>query len=176
MVAFSDMLALWFAFGVPTAVGTMVAKKFGFWPGIGAGVLALVPCVAVVVRTNRARWRRIAQRRQELREKYRLVYRVIALPTDPLIIKKPADAEIRVGDLGWEAAPLRDDGLVYLQGLTPQWRVVWHAGFRQDQIEKVASKPRSQYDWDYGWVRNAPPCPFAVQERETTSMGLPMPL
>jgi hypothetical protein len=176
MVTIFDILALWFALGVPIVVGTIVAKKFGFWPGIGAGVLLLGPCVFLVVRSYRAHWRRSAQRRDELRAKYCQVYRVVALPTDPSVIKKPEGAEMRIGDFGWEAAPLRDDGLVYLQGLTPQWRVVWYAGFRQDQIEKVALKPQSQYDWKYSWVRNAPICPFAVQERETASMGLPMPL
>jgi hypothetical protein len=175
MVSMFDIMAVWFAIGVPIVIGMFVAKKFGLWPAIGAGLLTVVPCVISVVRAYRARWRRNSQRRQEWKLKYSGIYRVIALPTDETVIKTPQGAEIKVGDYGWEAVPLRVDGLIYLQGLSPQWRVVWYAGFRPDQLEKVVSKPQSQYDWDNTWIKSAPPCPFPVQERETTDMGLPMP-
>jgi hypothetical protein len=99
----------------------------------------------------------------------------VAIPLDAKNIIKPADAEIRVGDFGWEAAPIRNDGLIYLQGLTSGWRVVWHAGFRPEQVERVGPKPSSQYDyWAPYWAKPSPPiCPFPVQERETSDMGLP---
>jgi len=95
------------------------------------------------------------------------------MPTDESTIKKPKDSEIKVGDYGWQAEPIRNDGLIYLQGLTAEWQVVWYAGFHPEQIESVGPKPRSQYDWDYSWARRAPPCPFPVQERKTNTMGLP---
>lgn len=161
--------------GVPAAVGYVVAKNYGVWVGIGAGLLSAVPCIAATCLFYRMRWRKCARRRQECKQKYGWIYRVVALPTDETTIKKPGDAEIKVGDYGWEAVPLRKDGLIYLQGLTPQWRVVWHAGFRPDQVEKMAPKQQSQYDWDQTWLTNAPPCPYPVQERETTTMGLPIP-
>jgi hypothetical protein len=174
MVTFIDMMALWVLIGVPIIIGQVVAKKFGLWPGIGAGLLSAVACLIGLARVYGARGERNAKRRREWKEKYCGIYRVIGLPTDETVIKKPPGAEIRVGDFGWEAVPLREDGMIYLQGLSPQWRVVWYAGFRLEQVERVASKPQSQYDWNYTWFKNAPPCPFPVQERETTSMGLPM--
>jgi hypothetical protein len=174
-MTFLELLTLWLVIGVPLLVGQIVAKKFGLWPGIGAGVLLAAGCVLIAVRAYRAHWRRNAQRRQEWKQKYSSIYRVLTLPMDQAVIKKAQGAEIKVGDYGWEAIPLRDDGLIYLQGLNPQWRVVWYGGFRADQIEKVTLKPQSQYDWDSAWAKNAPPCPFPVQERETANMGLPMP-
>ena len=69
MVSLFDMFALWIVIGVPVASGYIVAKKFGLWPGIGAGLLLAVPCVLIVCRIYRARWRRIEQRRRELKEK-----------------------------------------------------------------------------------------------------------
>jgi hypothetical protein len=99
---------------------------------------------------------------------------VIGLPSDGTNVKKPQGAEIKIGDYGWEAEPPKGkEDLIFLQGLTAKWQVVWYAGFRSDQIESTGSKPRSQYDWDYSWLRNAPPCPFPVQERETPSWGMP---
>ena len=62
------------------------------------------------------------------------------------IVAKPDGAEIRVGDYRWEAGPIHKDGLIYLQGLTVEWTVVGHAGFRRDQIEWKTEKPSSQYD------------------------------
>lgn len=91
-------------------------------------------------------------------------------------IVKPAAAEIQIGDYGWDARPSSEDGLIHLQGLTPKWQVVWHAGFRPDQIEKVAVKPASQYDyWAPYWAKPPPPppCPYPVRERNTPTMGLP---
>jgi len=83
-------------------------------------------------------------------------------------------ASIKIGDYGWEAVPLRDDGLIYLQGLDTEWQVIWHAGFRPEQIESVATKPQSQYDWNYEWVRKKLLCPFPVQEHSTAGMGFPI--
>jgi membrane protein implicated in regulation of membrane protease activity len=171
-----ELLALIFLIVVTAGVGKFVATKFGTWPGIGAGILAAVVSVIIVVLFYRWTWSRDRRRLEELREKYRTIYRVIAIPSDQKSIIKPEGAEIKIGDYGWEAGPIRKDGLIYLQGLTIQWTVVWHAGFRADQIEKVAIKPSSQYDyWVPYWVkpRPTPPCPFPVLERDTLTMGLP---
>lgn len=178
MVSLFDMLALWLMIGVPLAIGMIVAKHFGSWTGVGAGLLSAIVSITVIGRYYHVRGRKNAQRRGEFREKYTRIYRVLAVPTDEAVIKKAQGAEIKVGDFGWEAAPLRNDGLIYLQGLNPQWRVVWYAGFRPEQIENVAPKPQSQYDWNYAWVRNPPPCPFPVQEHlnPTINMGFPMPV
>jgi hypothetical protein len=48
-------------------------------------------------------------------------------------------------------------GLIYLQGLTPDWRTVWHAGFQPNQIERIGLKPSSQYDhWVPYWIKTPP--------------------
>ena len=98
------------------------------------------------------------------------------LPSAQLSVIKPQGAEIRIGDYGWEAGPTRSDGLIYLQGLAPDWTVVWHTGFRPDEVERVAEKPTSQYDyWAPYWAKSPPPspCPFPVADRETMTWGRP---
>lgn len=173
-----ELLALIFVVYVSISVGNVVAKNFGIWAGIGAGLASAVICIGLVALMYRANGRRLEQQRHDFREKYTRIYRVLTVPTDGTAIKKAQGAEIKVGDFGWEAAPLRDDGLIYLQGLNPQWRVVWYAGFRLEQIENIATKPQSQYDWNYAWMHNPPPCPFPVQEHlhPTINMGFPMPV
>lgn len=69
------------------------------------------------------------------------------MPAAQMSIIKPQGAEIRIGDYGWEAGPDPGDGLIYLQGLAPDWTVVWHTGFSRDEVERVAEKPTSQYDY-----------------------------
>lgn len=169
-----ELLACIFVVCVSFETGNFVAKSFGAWAGIGAGVLSAVVAGIAVVALYRASGRRREERRRELRNKYPGIYRVLAIPTDASTIEKPEGADIKIGDYGWEAEPIGNDDLIYLQGLTEEWQVVWYAGFRPDQIESVGPKPRSQYDWNYSWVRNPPYCPFPVQKRETANMGLPM--
>lgn len=168
-----ELLALMIIVYVPIFIGNILAKTFGIWAGIGVGVLAAVTCMTAVILFYRASGRRHEKRRRELREKYLEIYRVVSIPEEGNITKQQG-AEIKVSDYGWEAEP-QDcrDGFIYLQGLTDKWQVVLYAGFRPDQIEKIGLKPRSQYDWDYSWLGNAPPCPFPIQKRETASMGLP---
>lgn len=163
---------------ISITIGETAAKHFGGLPGVGAGLLTATICVTIIGFFCRARWRKDAQQRREYKEKYTHIYRVLALPTDGAAVKKAQGAEIKVGDFGWEAAPLRNDGLIYVQGLNAQWRVVWYAGFRPEEIENVARKPQSQYDWDSTWIGNPPPCPFPVQEHlhPTINMGFPMPV
>lgn len=171
-----EVLALTFIVSITGLVYSFSSQTFGVGIGIGAGFITIVICVLVVVQFYRWSWRKDRQRLQDLREKHQDVYCVKVLPTDEGNLRIAAGAEIQIGDLGWEAGPLRKDGLIYLQGLTPEWHVVWHAGFRPDQIEKVATKPISQYDyWHPYWAKVPPPpsCPFPVLARITATMGLP---
>jgi hypothetical protein len=167
----SEILAAIFLISVPILIGNMAAKSHGMWAGVMAGVFSAIGCLAVVILFFRTLQRQRNRRRNELKEKYKRVYRVLALPNRDTSIKKLQGTDIRIGDYGWEALPLREDSLIYLQGLNPKWRVVWYEGFRHDQIESVALKPQSQYDWNYTWIKHPPPCPFPVQEREITTMG-----
>jgi membrane protein implicated in regulation of membrane protease activity len=159
-----------------TVVYDVVRGKHG--PGLAAvaSVLAVLIGILLVILFYRWTWSRDKKQLTQLRENYRNIYQVKELPTDAKSIVKPEGAEIQIGDYGWEARPNRRDGLIHLQGLTARWQVVWHAGFRPDQIEKVAVKPASQYDyWVPYWAKTPPPppCPFTVRERNTRTMGRP---
>jgi HEAT repeat protein len=162
-----ELLAGIFVTVVAMISGKSVADRYGTWAGVGAGSLGAVISAGVVVLLFRWLWRWERQRLKMLKEKYRDVYRVIQLPSPETSIIKPQGAEIRIGDHGWEAGPNRGDGLIYLQGLTPEWTVAWHSGFRPDQVQWVSEKPTSQYD------DPPPPCPFSVVERETMTWGRP---
>jgi hypothetical protein len=171
-----ELLAVIFVIGVVTVVHEVVRAKFGQGAAVVASALAVIVCSLFVVFLYRWSWRRNRQRLAELRENYRSIYRVKELPAEPKGIIKPDGAEIRIGDYGWDARPSRRDGLIHLQGLTRKWQVVWHAGFRPDQIEKVATKPASQYEyWAPYWAKPPPPppYPFPICERSTPTMGLP---
>ena len=153
-----------------------VRTAYGVWAGIGAATLTATGCAIIACLFYRWSWRRDDRRLRQLREEYRGIYRVLVVPSDPKLIVAPAGATIRIGDYGWEAGPISKDKLIYLQGLTPEWTVVWHGGFHTDQIERVATKNVSQYDyWHPYWADPPPPpaCPFPVIERETLTMGLP---
>jgi hypothetical protein len=160
-----------------TMVGwQLVARRYGPWWGIGAALSAGLLSVGAVIVFYRVMWRMDERGRQRARDSYRGIYRVIAVPTDPKHIVTLEGAEIRVGDYGWEAGPSRNDGLIYLQGLTRDWTVVWHAGLHPDEVEQVCTKPHSQYDsWHPYWA-DPPPlpaCPFPVIERKTLTIGRP---
>jgi hypothetical protein len=146
------------------------------WGVLAAEFLAALLCIIAVVLFYRWLWRLDERGLRNVRERYRHIYRVIAMPTDPTVIVIAEGAEIRVGDFGWEAGPPRDDGLIYLQGLTQDWTVVWHVGLRSSEVEEVGTKPYSQYDaWHPYWAGPPPlpPCPFPVIERDTMTMGRP---
>jgi hypothetical protein len=171
-----EFLAFTFMVAITAIVGKSVAARYGTWVGVGAGFIAALSSVCLVVLFYRWSWQRDIRRLKELTEKYRGIYRVIRLPSSDTSIIKPQGAEIKIGDYGWEAGPDREDGLIYLQGLAPDWSVVWHTGFRPDQVERVADKPSSQYEyWVPYWAKSPPPppCPFSVVERETMTWGRP---
>ena len=161
--------------GVPLEIGTSTARAHGVCAGLAAGLITAIACAAMIYSLWQALNRVDARRRKRYRERYKKIFRVIAMPSTACAVCKPEGAEIRVGDNGWEAPPMHDDdGLVYLQGLTVDWYVAWHAGFRRDEIEFVRMKPVSQFDWPDGIERGLPECPFPIQERATTAMGFPI--
>ncbi len=171
-----ELLAVIFVISATMVTWQAVATTYGPWWGIGAAFSSGSLSVITVVLFYRWTWRRDERGLQIARDKFREIYRVTAMPTDPRVIVMPAGAEIRVSDFGWEAGPTRNDGLIYLQGLTLDWDVVWHAGLHPDDIEKVGKKPYSQYDsWHPFWADPPPlpPCPFPVVERETMTIGRP---
>jgi hypothetical protein len=97
--------------------------------------------------------------------KYPSIYRVITLPSAGQCILKAEGASVEVGDCGWEAEPVCQNGLIYLHGLNDQWQVVWYAGFRPEEVEVVGPKPRSQYYiFPYWRKNNIPQCPFPVKQ------------
>ena len=98
-----ELLAVMFVVAMTGLVEESVAHRFGRWTGIGAGAVTLIICVMGVVLFYRWSWKRDRRRLQELREKYRGIYRVIALPSDQKIVARPDGAEIKIGDCGWEA-------------------------------------------------------------------------
>jgi prepilin-type N-terminal cleavage/methylation domain-containing protein len=173
-----ELLAVMFIVTVMGAVGGIVASKYGTGLGIGAAFLAALGAVFIVVLLYRRSWRKDRRRLQELKDNYQGIYRVLAVPSDQRSVMKPEGAEIKLGDFGWEAGSIRKDGLVYLPGLTVEWNVVWYAGFKPDQIERVATKPCSQYGhWVPYWAKKPvlSPCPFPVVDRETPTIGRPHP-
>jgi hypothetical protein len=116
------------------------------------------------------RWERA--RDKKLLKAYPGIWRIASKPEEGgLAVEARADA-ITVGDYGWEAEPLVDDNLLYLQGLTPDWKVVWYAGFRKDQLEHITIKPASQYYRHPYWV-NSPPsdCPYPVHQTHIGDLG-----
>lgn len=106
--------------------------------------------------------------RHRLLEKYALIYRVVSTPSGDQFALKAEGTAIEVGDYGWEAEPIYQDGLIYLHGLNSRWQVVWYAGFRPDQVEVVNQKPQSHYYVfpDYMSVEpvKVPQCPFPVSK------------
>src|SRR5436309_5981084 len=89
-----ELLAVMFVVAMTGLVEESVAHRFGRWTGIGAGAVTLVSCVMGVVLFYRWSWKRDRRRLQELREKYRGIYRVIALPSDQKIVAKPLPRRI----------------------------------------------------------------------------------
>ena len=171
-----ELLAVIFVLTTTMVIWQSVATTHGPWWGIGAAFSVGSLSFITVVLFYRWSWRRDERGLQKVRDNYREIYRVIAMPTDPRVIVMPDGAEIRVDDFGWEAGPSRNDGLIYLHGLTLDWTVVWHAGLHPDEIEKVATKSYSQYDsWHPFWADppRLPLCPFPVVERETMTIGRP---
>jgi hypothetical protein len=170
-----ELLAVMLIVVLATAAYVTATKNHGMGMGIAAAVAGGMVGFAIIAFFYCWAGRREKMRLAKLRADYVWIYRVLAVPGNDQPTIMLEGAEIRVGDHGWEAAPLVENGLIYLQGLTPDWRTVWHAGFRPDQIERVGPKPSSQYDhWVPDWAKPQPvPCPFPIQSRESPSMNRP---
>jgi len=116
---------------------------------------------------------------RHLFETYRYIYRVKSLPSESACFLKADGAPVTIGDYGWEAEPIRHDDLIYLHGLNDTWQVVWYAGFRPEEVERIGLKPRSQYyAFPYWMTKGIPPCPYPVREFRrgkylTTHFGFP---
>jgi prepilin-type N-terminal cleavage/methylation domain-containing protein len=172
---FIELLAVIFIIALATGAYGSVPKSHGMGVRIAAAFIGGAVGFGIVALFYRWSWRRNKARLKKLRADYVGIYKVLVVPGDDQPGIMLEGTEIWVGDHGWEAAPLVKNGLVYLQGLTPDWRTVWHAGFRPDQIERMGLKPSSQYDhWVPYWAK-APrdACPFPIQPRETPSMDRP---
>jgi len=171
-----ELLAVTFMIAAPATAWLSVSARHGTgWGSVAAFATGSLSFIVVAL-FYWLMWRLDERALQKARDKYRDIYRVIAIPIDPRVIVMPAGAEIRAGDYGWEAGPSRNDGMVYLQGLTPDWTVVWHMGVRPNEIEKVGKKTHSQYDaWHPYWADPPPlpPCPFPVLSRKTMTVGRP---
>lgn len=170
-----ELLMVIFIFGGTGAAGGYFGEKYGLWAGIGAGALFAVASVGAVVLLYRWSWKWEERRCAEIRDLYRGIYRVVKVPANKKNIQLGEFAEIRIGDFGWEAEPFRNNELLYLQGLTTQWEVVWYAGFEPGEVEYVGPKPSSQYDRTWGYGETPPICPFSVQRLKTGTLGLPYP-
>ena len=172
-----ELLAVMFIVALATVAYATITRSHGIGMGIVAALIGGSLGFGIVALFYRRLWERDKAQLGKLRANYGGIYRVLTVPHDnqPEIMLE--GAEIRTGDYGWEAAPLANekDGLVYLQGLTPDWRTVWHAGFHPNEIERICLKPSSQYDhWVPYWAKAPPdPCPFPIQPRETPSMERP---
>jgi hypothetical protein len=110
-------------------------------------------------------------------QRYPGVYLVRSLPSE-LVGLIANGSFVQVGDYGWEAEPLRHDGLIYLHGLGDDWNIQWYAGVSYEQIEFVCNKPWLQYDVPYSWHSRPPQCPYVVksQVERKQSLGLPVRL
>jgi len=157
--------------------GALCGQHFGGVGFLGALVLVFLFFFFVFMRNfyRCLDWLEV-RHRAERREKYRGIYRVLSLPSAH---NKPASwnaEDITVGDFGWEAEPVTKDGLIWLQGLSVQWKMNWRAGFKPEEVEYVGPKPVSQYDWkDFEYDGPKPrsiytsaipkqPCPFPIQK------------
>lgn len=171
-----ELFAVIFIVTVPVLAFQAVAPRFGSRAGMAVALASAAASVAVVVAIYWMASRLHEQTVRELSQKYPLVYRVIALPTDDSCVVKADGTEIAIGDFGWEAEPVHEDGLIYLHGLTVDWQVAWYAGFRREQLEPVGPKPRLQYYLPYSWVAagaTPPSCPFSVVTPPTVTLGHP---
>jgi hypothetical protein len=165
------VLALYPAIGIPVIFS--VDAHFGAGARVTAGLIIFAGFFFHLRCLYRWADRVSARRRAIIRETHRGIYRVKGAPSSQWSWMRE---NIQVGDYAWERPPWRRDDLIYLHGLQEQWGVVWMAGFRREDVEYVAAKPVSEYDWrdfdydgpkprapyNWGMAKAKSPCPFAV--------------
>lgn len=171
-----ELLAAIFVIVVPIITMQIALPRFGFRSAVEAAVISAIVSVNLVIVFYKASSRQFEKEQRELLKKYPDVYRVSYLPQDSSSVLKDEWTIIAVGDYGWEAEPIHKDGLRYLHGLTKEWQVAWYAGFREDQIERIGPKPRSQYHLPYSYNCNPPPCPFPITTLPEATLGMPSPI
>lgn len=116
-------------------------------------------------------------RNRRLLKAYPGVWRILALPESACPVLEGSAGAIQAGDYGWEAEPLMDDERIYLHGLTPDWKVVWYAGFLRSQLQYITEKPASQYYRHPYWLASPPPdCPYPVQQTSGRDLGFAVEL
>jgi hypothetical protein len=169
------MLAVQVVICIPILVGLAVGDKWGSVGRAAAWAISTVIGFVAVYSFYKLCDRWDIGRRRHLEETYRFIYRVLAVSAEAPSVKGDG-VEITPGDYGWEAEPIFNDGLIYLHGLTEEWRVVWYAGFEPNQVERICPKPRSQYFLPYSWIcagGKPPPCPYPVLNSPRNSLGHP---
>ena len=190
-----NLFGFGFLFGFLVFIGTslllmnLAENEFGLSGRISVGILALLFFFFVFMRNfyRIGNWLGL-QQRNELRAKHKRIYRVLSLPTASKRPNNWCAEEITIGDFGWESKSLTKDGLIWLQGLSTEWKMAWRAGFKPDEVELVGQKPVSQYDWkdfEYDgpkpasiWTKAIPkqPCPFPIQKPTANRPGLQFPI
>src|SRR5579862_6610214 len=98
-----ELLVCIFIVALATTAYQIVRPKHGPWPAAAAAALAVMAGLSLVILFYRWSGSRNRRQRAELREKFRTIYRVKALPTASRSIVKPEWAEIQIGDYGWDA-------------------------------------------------------------------------
>jgi hypothetical protein len=174
----NNAIYLWFIalLAYPTigiVIINLVVASYAAWIRVAVGLFIFAGFFVFLRYLYRWSDRIGVQRRAEIRQSYRGIYRVKAPPASHWAWLKE---NITIGDYGWERPPWRNDDLIYLHGLQEQWGVVWMAGFRREDVEYVGPKPVSEYDWrefEYDGPKPAAPyqwglanaksaCPFPV--------------
>jgi len=176
-----ELLVFVSAFLVGTMTFSVARFYFNIWAGFSAAFLALVVFFKIMDFLNRFGRRR---HRRKMAEKYPRIFRVLAVPVErdsSRLLSKLFPAEnhvVKIGDYGWEANPFlrratdRKGNLIYLKGWNEDWKLIWYAGFRPNEIEFVGPKPFSEYDLP-NRPAPRPVCPFPVQPRDTTATPPP---
>lgn len=178
------------AFTVATCIMLgVLERRVGGWANTTAGLVAL----AIFLLYLRWLWRTFDRWLEEdlthLRAHCTGLYRVLGRPANTRDFYIPNGVKVCKGDYAWEAPPFRNDGLIYLEGLTEDWGLLWKAGFHPADVERVCEKPVSQYDWrdfeypglrpGYGhqWKECKPvkPCPYPVSAPEGVQLCFPSP-
>lgn len=101
----------------------------------------------------------------DLNHNYPLIYRIKTVPSDNQLVLKADGASVEVGDYGWQAEPIFNDGKIYLHGLNDRWQVVWYISVAPEQVEPIGPKPRTQYNAFPYWIneKKVSTCPYPVQ-------------
>src|SRR5580692_1282315 len=84
-----ELLMVIFIVALATVAYETVRTKHGPWPAAAASAMAILAGVLLVIFFYRWSWNRDKRQLTELRDKYRTIYQVKALPTDAGSVVKP---------------------------------------------------------------------------------------